>query len=120
MIKNIISGRAYIGATINLYQRIRTHYASLKSNSSDCIRLQIEFNSYPESFFEIIILVKFDNSIKKKQLLEEEKRQISLYNNLLNVTDNPKYNKNCPINIAADNFKKYRYEYGYCKNHITI
>lgn len=51
-ITNIITGQNYIGQTINIKQRKRKHFNSLKNNKHDNPKLQASWNKYGEENFE--------------------------------------------------------------------
>jgi group I intron endonuclease len=89
IIKNVINGKFYLGSSINLSKRKRTHFRDLKNNKHHCIYLQRAYNKYGKENFEFIILF----NCSKEYCLEFEEYFIKSLS--------PKYNTskvaNCPM-----------------------
>jgi len=105
-IKNILSGKSYIGSAKTFKTRWLGHSSSLKTKKHQCKHLQNSFNKYVEeqnndNFIEFHILEVMENSSKEDRLIREEywineykKQGIELYNSQLNPTKEP-INRSC-------------------------
>jgi len=85
-IKCNITGKAYIGSTINIKKRWQDHFSNLKRNTHVNKYLQSAYNKYGESTFSKIIIMKFDSKYRNK--IEEWFINKSNFNsefNLMNV-----------------------------------
>lgn len=85
-IKNIITGKVYIGSSVDIQSRIKTHRFSLKKNKHHSVKLQRSYNKYGKNnfLFEIIELCdKNDLEIKEKEWIN----YFNSYYNGYNTTD---------------------------------
>jgi group I intron endonuclease len=82
-IRNKVTGKYYIGETVNLRKREIQHYSNLRNNRHENNYLQKSFNKYGESAFEFIILRK-DRKLTHEQLYELEKYYIDFYDSYHN------------------------------------
>jgi len=67
-IKNIKTGKKYIGSTQNFYTRRQSHYICLKKNKHTCVEFQEEYNLYNKKDFVFNILVRCDCKDKRDKL----------------------------------------------------
>ncbi len=77
-IKNIINNKVYIGSSINILDRKRTHLYKLRKNKHENNHLQNSFNKYGEKNFIFSIIIECD----KEKRGEEEEKFIELYNSI--------------------------------------
>lgn len=56
MFFNIISGKRYIGSSVDIYNRIHEHYHNLKNNKSHNAHFQSSWNKYGEDAFMFCVL----------------------------------------------------------------
>lgn len=75
-IENSVNNKKYIGSSINIYNRYRTHKAELKKGKSHSPILQNEWNEYGEENFEIYIV----EVCGQTNLLDREEYHISTMN----------------------------------------
>lgn len=80
MIENLINGKKYIGQSINLQTRKKTHINNLKRNKHCNKHLQRAWNKYGEKNFQIKILELCDREF----LSEKEMAYISYYDSYTN------------------------------------
>lgn len=71
LLYNRINGKRYIGSSINLPSRKRTHLYELRHNKHKNQDLQLEFNSYGEDAFDFVLLFPVKN---KEDLLDIEQQ----------------------------------------------
>ena len=75
-ITNIITGKIYIGSSLNLYDRLIQHRNNLRINRHENNYLQLSYNKYGEENFRFTILEKFtklkDNYFRDFILLKEQ------------------------------------------------
>lgn len=86
IILNTINNKAYIGASIDTYNRLCYHKVDLRNNNHDNIHLQFAYNKYGENNFEFDILENCD----KEFIFSQE----NYWCNLLNT-----HNRNFGYNI---------------------
>lgn len=84
-IRNIVSGKTYVGSTQFLEKRVVAHYNRLLSKTHYNSELQSDFTEKGKDLFELILFKSFQNSTRQ-QVSDYEKE---LINKLTNV-----YNKN--------------------------
>lgn len=68
---NKVNGKRYIGSTINLAGRIRTHFSDLRLNKHGNPLLQEEYNIYGEKSFELVVLRYLDTDNDIRQLEQQ-------------------------------------------------
>jgi hypothetical protein len=83
-----IGNKKYIGSSVNLYKRIRTHLTTLSKNKHENVYLQRCYNKYGKNSLEIIILRTYDN-ISEKELLVKEKEFIDIIKPTINHKIDP-------------------------------
>ena len=71
-IKNTITNKVYIGSSLNIKSRLKTHIFSLKNNKHHSLKLQRSYNKYGKDNFLFKILELCD----KKELETKEKEWI--------------------------------------------
>lgn len=76
-IKNTVTGRMYIGSTMNLFQRVASHKTCLNSNSHINKAMVADKKKYGIHSFEIIVLEKRK---RKDLLICGEQKFIDKYN----------------------------------------
>lgn len=69
IIKNLETGKFYLGRTIQPKIRKRQHFNKLKNNNHHCIHLQNAYNKYSEDKFLFLIIETCFNSQKREQEL---------------------------------------------------
>lgn len=74
-IKNINTGKVYVGSSVDIYRRWNTHRRELKTNSHHCVKLQNSFAKHGEEAFEYC-LAESSNCLKQIAVLEEKWIQI--------------------------------------------
>lgn len=84
LIKNKINNKCYIGQSINIQKRIKTHCNALNNNTHPNKHLQSSWNKYDESNFEFKIL----KCCKSKYLNRFEKLFIRKYDSFYNGYNN--------------------------------
>ena len=90
MIKNLISGKVYIGKSIDIKTRWRDHLRHLRKNTHHSKHLQNSFNKYGESVFVCGIIEEYP-----KELLDsKEKYWIDYYDSY-----NKGYNEEIPTGV---------------------
>lgn len=70
---NVVTGRKYVGSSINLYRRYSNH----NKNTSNK-KLSVDFKIYGKEKFYFIVAETFEN-ITKEQLNQAEYRYLCLY-----------------------------------------
>lgn len=91
IIKNKITGKLYIGSSVNLYCRINAHISKLNTNKHTSPYLQHSVNKHGLENFEVSIYEVFDD-ISEKELRIKEGRLIREFK-----TYSPKYGYNSDI-----------------------
>ena len=88
-IKNIVTGKIYIGSSINIEYRIKQHFKCLKGNYHKNNHLQLSFNKHKEESFiwELIL------ECNKNELLKKETELI---------LSNKSYDRNIGYNILIN------------------
>jgi len=100
-IKNLITNKVYIGSSVNIQSRLKTHKHSLLNNKHHSLKLQRSYNKHGIEIFSFEILELCD----KKDLEKNEKEWINhfnSFNNGYNSTDevgSPWRGKKQPIEI---------------------
>jgi group I intron endonuclease len=61
-IENILNGRVYIGSSLDLVSRERTHFSALKRNKHGTSHLQNSYNTYGKENFKFKILCYLDSN----------------------------------------------------------
>ena len=88
MFFNIISGKRYVGSSVDIYNRIHEHYHNLKNNKSHNAHFQSSWNKYGEDAF-IFCVLEYCNA---EDRFEREQYYIDClkpeYNLTLNVVAN--------------------------------
>lgn len=79
-IHNKISGKFYLGSTINSTKRKSTHFSLLKNNKHHCIHLQRAYNKYGEENFEFLVIQECTDCLKEEQLLLNSLDWSNVYN----------------------------------------
>lgn len=103
---NNITNDCYIGSSINLYNRRKTHFSKLRLNYSTNKYLQKDFNKYGENNFSFEILENITTSdlLTKEYLYKREQYFINILK--------PKYN----ISKIAGSNKGYKFSKESLKN----
>lgn len=116
-IKNILSGKSYIGSAKEFKERWGSHASSLKTGKHQCKHLRNSFNRYiveqkNDDFIEFHVLEIMENSTKEERLIREEfwinkfkTDGTELYNSRLKPTDEPK-NRSCQSHTPEETKKK--------------
>jgi len=83
-IKNVQSGKAYVGSTVGFKERISTHKRMLKRGKHHCQHLQRAWDKYGEQNFVFVQIGQADN---QKQVRELEQAFLELFfgNDLYNT-----------------------------------
>ena len=55
-IKNTVTGRHYVGSSIDLARRRRTHFRQLRAGNHKSVKLQNSWNKHGEAAFEFVVL----------------------------------------------------------------
>lgn len=98
-IKNKVTGKYYIGETIDYNNRINHHFSYLKNNVHHSHKLQNAFNIYGIDSFEWGVIEEVDDEIrfeKERYYIEQYKSYINGYNET-SGGDCPGYEKLCKI-----------------------
>ncbi len=85
-IRNLVTGKFYIGSTVNWPKRYSEHITSLRKNKHHCTYLQRSFNLYGEGNFKFTVIYALGNNIlrqKEQELLLQYKQKS--YNCSLNA-----------------------------------
>jgi group I intron endonuclease len=82
MIKNTISGRVYIGSTVNKTTRRKVHFSHMRCQKHKNRRLQKDFNRYGESCFQFSVLCEAKD---KETALKFEQIFIDGFKNTYNI-----------------------------------
>lgn len=116
-IKNLLSGKSYIGSAKRFKSRWQNHASSLKTGKHQCKHLRNSFNKYFEEqkkddFIEFHVLEVMENSTKEERLIREEfwinkfkSDGVEIYNSRLKPTDEPK-NRSCTSLTPEETSKK--------------
>lgn len=98
-IKNISNNKRYIGSSIHLLIRLRTHFQQLRDNIHYSEKLQNAYNKHGKDKFITEILEEFD--LLEKDRNEVEMNYINQYNSYING-----YNgiKDAVVNITEKNY----------------
>lgn len=67
-IKNSVSGRAYVGSTVNARVRKQTHFRALRKGSHHCIHLQHSWNKYGEGAFTFTEIGVAENVVELREI----------------------------------------------------
>lgn len=103
IIKNINSGKSYVGSTITSFKkRLYHHFCCLKNNSHKNILLQRAWNKYGEDDFTYDIL----EQITDKQIIRE--RELYYINSLDCLNKKKGYNINKTTNSVDCNSKEFK------------
>lgn len=101
-IKNLLSGKSYIGSAKRFKARWMGHSSSLKNRKHQCKHLRNSFNKHFEeqkndNFIEFHVLEVMENSTKEERLIREEfwinkfkSDGVEIYNSQLKPTNEPK------------------------------
>lgn len=90
-IVNNANGRAYIGASINGYLRIRRHKINLRNGSMSNKYLQADFIKYGEKSFSFKIIEKPDlNDLANRELFHIQENIGNCYN--IDILNGHRYN----------------------------
>lgn len=81
-IENTINGKKYIGQSIHIESRWRSHKSLLKNNKHNSYWLQSDWNEFGEDAFKFYILEQIDNPNQRNQA---EIDYIALYNTTNNL-----------------------------------
>lgn len=82
-IENLVNGKMYIGSSIDIENRWKSHKNELKRNSHHNIHLQRAWNTYTEKYFDFVILEILSNEnniLKREQYYIDQHDFSSLYN----------------------------------------
>jgi len=74
-IVNRVNGKYYLGSSVNIKKRWKTHRCDLRHNRHHCIHLQRAWNKYGEKSFIFEIV----EEVNKKILLEKEQYHLDTY-----------------------------------------
>lgn len=74
-IENLINGKIYIGSSINMESRFKSHFGALRGNRHHNIYLQRSFNKHGEDNFDFEVIEQCDKGI----MLEREQYYIDLF-----------------------------------------
>lgn len=80
-IKNVVNGHRYIGSSIDVYRRWRSHASYLNRNASECRKLQRAWNKYGEDnfAFQVISFCEPEETLALEQkALDELKPEYNL------------------------------------------
>lgn len=69
IIWNKISGKIYLGSTVNFKERINRHFRELKKGNHHSIHLQRAYDKYGKGSFEVEIFGQFESEKEKEQNL---------------------------------------------------
>jgi group I intron endonuclease len=104
-IANLNNNKIYIGSSINVYKRTKTHFNELKNGIHANIHLQNSFNKYHGNNFKFSILEYIE---MKTELLSREQYWIDIYQS---YDQNIGYNickiaGNCLGKVSSDSHKR--------------
>lgn len=99
-IKNKYNKRVYVGSSVDIKSRWRSHRSALKNNTHHCKELQEDWNKHGEYAFEFLI----EELIPKAQLEDAELKQIKGQTNPYNTTEQT-YNPMRDPNVASRNIE---------------
>lgn len=87
-IKNLKNNKLYIGSSVEIEKRIRTHFVNLIKNNHSNLKLQNSYNKYGKENFIFEILETFDE-IERDDLFTIEQKYIDSYDfdTLYNLTN---------------------------------
>lgn len=87
-IKNLKNNKLYIGSSVEIEKRIRTHFVNLIKNNHSNLKLQNSYNKYGKENFIFEILETFDE-IERNDLFTIEQKYIDSYDfdTLYNLTN---------------------------------
>lgn len=91
-IENKITGKVYIGSTIDFYRRKHEHFWELMNKSHHSIKLQSDYDKYGEENFSMSIIEECENDIR----FDREQYYIDLYdaaNKGYNTSDSAYFSK---------------------------
>lgn len=92
MIFNTKNKKVYIGQSVDIYKRWKSHKTNLEKNKHECDLLQFEYNKEEnKNIFKFSIVEIVDDQYK---LLEREKFYIDLYNSIGGI-----YNNECNLEL---------------------
>lgn len=102
-IKNLKTGNCYIGRTVNVESRVKSHLSYLKRNNHQSVLMQQEYNDYGESVFVFGIICKCSSfTIATKKELKYIYDYKAKFNSLGNFY---KIEKLKQITLTHKNFK---------------
>lgn len=70
-IQNLLNGAAYIGSSVDLDVRVKTHFRNLRRNSHFCDHLQRAWNKYGEESFAVKLAFEAKN-LNEARAVEQE------------------------------------------------
>ena len=80
-ITNILTGKYYIGSSVNIDQRLINHFSQLRSGNHCNSELQKDFNEHGESFFQGYKVLE---CLSDEELIIKEQYYITLLDNVYN------------------------------------
>lgn len=77
-IRNIVTGKVYVGSAVNLHKRLLQHKNSLKNNIHKSLKLQNSYNKHGIDNFIYEIIEECGNHILEKMLLTKNKELVKI------------------------------------------
>lgn len=88
---NIVNNKCYVGSTVNLYNRRKTHFGKLRLNYSGNINLQADFNIYGIKNFKFEIL-EFVEKLKNCKTISNFRKLLNKHEQYWIDKIKPEYN----------------------------
>ncbi len=79
-ILNTINGKCYIGSSVNIKARWRSHRTAMRAKTSECVKLQRAWNKYGEQSFSFNIVEIISGN--KEELYKREQYYIDFYDSV--------------------------------------
>lgn len=105
-IKNLINGKYYIGSSINVLNRLTTHFRELRANNHVNSKLQRSYNKYGEGNFiiEIIEICTVNDLLMREQFyLDSLKPELNLMSRATGGIDSHTEESKLKMSIAQKN-----------------
>lgn len=106
-IENKLNGKVYIGQSMNIEQRWKTHLNSLRRNKHQNYSLQEDYNTFTEDAFKFSVIKKSES---KKELYIYESYYVDLYKGLnrelYNIKNLYSYNDIMEIENNIDSYQE--------------
>ena len=88
IIINTKNDRVYLGSSLNLQSRLKSHRVTLRGNRHANMHLQADWNEFGEDAFSFAVLKEYPNANSTELVLQESKaiqdEQRQIYNIILN------------------------------------